>query len=250
MTKTETEQERLERLMKDRIERPLPKRFYKDVQVSEENRILLDGRGVKTPLKATLQLPNRRLAEAVAAEWAAQTEVINPALMPLTKLANTAIDRATSERPHVVNEIVQYAGSDLVLYRADKPEKLVALQQQHWDPALAWAQTTLDAKFESIAGVVHKMQDESALTALRVAVENKGAWRLTALYLLTTLTGSALLALMLEQNAATPDTIWSAAHVDEDFQVSQWGEDWEAKLRRDSRRRDFDGLVQFISLLD
>lgn len=236
--------------MKDRVERPLPKRFYKDVQVSEENRILLDGRSVKTPLKAALQLPNRRLADAVAAEWTAQVDVVNPALMPLTQLANTAIDRATTERIHVVNEIAQYAGSDLVLYRADKPEKLVALQQQHWDPAVAWAKTAIGVKFESVTGIVHQAQDESALAALRTVVENRNPWRLTALYLLTTLTGSALLALMLEQNAASPEKIWSAAHVDEDFQVSQWGEDWEAKLRRDARRREFDGLVHFLSLLD
>jgi chaperone required for assembly of F1-ATPase len=249
MTKTETEDERLQRLSRGRVERPLPKRFYKKVQVSEENRILLDSRGVKTPLKAVLQLPNRRLADAVAAEWKAQADVINPALMPLTKLANTAIDRATSERTHVVNEIVQYAGSDLILYRAEQPEKLVSLQQQHWDPVLAWVQKTLDAKFESIAGIVHKAQEESALSALRVAVESRDPWHLTPLYLLTTLTGSALLALMFEQKAASPEAIWSAAHVDEDFQVSQWGEDWEAKLRRNARRREFDGLVQFLSLL-
>lgn len=235
--------------MKDRVERPLPRRFYKDVQVSDQNQILLDGRPVKTPLKAVLQLPNRRLAEAVVAEWMAQTDVINPALMPLTRLANTAIDRATSERAHIVNEIVQYGGSDLVLYRAGQPEKLLELQNRHWDPVLAWAQAALNAKFQPATGVVHKAQDERALSSLRVVVESRDAWRLTALYLLIILTGSALLALMLEREAATPDEIWSAAHVDEDFQISQWGEDWEAKLRRDARRREFDGLVQFLFLL-
>jgi chaperone required for assembly of F1-ATPase len=250
MTRTETEDERFQRLSKGRADRPLPKRFYKAAQVSGENRILLDGRGVKTPLKATVQLPNRTLAEAVAAEWSAQIDVINPALMPLTKLANTAIDRATAERTHVINEIQQYAASDLVLYRADKPEKLVSLQQQNWNPVLDWAQAALDARFESVVGIVHKAQDERALAALRVAVESKDAWHLTAIYLLTTLTGSALLALMLEQKVATAESIWAAAHVDEDFQVSQWGEDWEAKLRRDGRRREFDALVQFLSFLD
>lgn len=249
MTKTEAEHERLERLMKDRVERPLPKRFYKKAQVSDLNQILLDGRVVKTPLKATLQLPGRGLAEAVAAEWAAQTDVINPAVMPLTRLANTAIDRAASERAHIVNEIVQYAGSDLVLYRADRPEKLLELQMRHWNPVLDWARTALDARFQPATGIVHKAQDERALASLRAIVESRDSWRLTALYLLSTLTGSALLALMLERNAAVPEEIWSAAHVDEDFQVSQWGEDWEAKLRRDARRREFDGLVQFLSLL-
>lgn len=235
--------------MKDRAERPLPKRFYKDVQVSDQNQILLDGRVVKTPLKATLQLPNHGLAEAVAAEWAAQTDVINPALMTLTRLANTAIDRAASERAHIVNEIVQYAGSDLVLYRASQPEKLLELQTRHWDPVLTWSQAVLNAKFQPATGLVHKAQDEAALSAFRVAVESSDAWRLTTLYLLTTLIGSALLALLLEREAARPDEIWAAAHVDEDFQASQWGEDWEAKLRRDARRREFDGLVQFLTFL-
>lgn len=236
--------------MKDRAERPLPKRFYKSVQVSDRNQILLDGRSVKTPLKATLQLPNRGLAEAVAAEWAAQTDVINPAVMPLTRLANTAIDRATSERAHIVNEIVQYAGSDLILYRAGQPESLLELQTRHWDPVLTWSQAALDAKFQPATGIVHKAQDERALATLRAVVESRDSWRLTALYLLTTLTGSALLALMLERNAATAEPVWDAAHVDEDFQASQWGEDWEAKLRRDARRREFDGLVYFLSFLD
>jgi chaperone required for assembly of F1-ATPase len=250
MTRPETENDRLERLLKNRAGRPLPKRFYKAVQVSDDNGILLDGREVKTPLKAVLKLPNRRLAKTVADEWAAQVDVINPALMPLTKLANTAIDRATSERKHVLDEIVNYAGSDLVLYRAGTPEKLVALQQQHWDPVLAWAAVTLNARFESVPGIVHKSQDPGALATLRAVVEGRDPWRLTALYLLTTLTGSALLALMLEENAATSDTVWAAAHIDEAFQISQWGEDWEAKARREARHREFDGLVQFLSLLD
>jgi chaperone required for assembly of F1-ATPase len=250
MTRTESREERFERLAKDRFVRPLPKRFYKNVQVSEENRILLDGRGVKTPLRAALQLPNRKLAEAVAAEWAAQQEVVNPALMPLTKLANTAIDRAASERSHVVSEIVQYAGSDLVLYRATEPDRLAQAQKEYWDPVLGWARQALGARFEAVAGIIHKPQGEAALGAVRAAVESHDPWRLTALYLLTTLTGSALLALMLEQKAAPAETVWSAAHVDEDFQISRWGEDWEARLRRDARRREFDGLVQFLSLLE
>jgi chaperone required for assembly of F1-ATPase len=246
MTRPEAENERLERLLKDRAGRPLPKRLYKAVQVSDDNRILLDGRGVKTPLKVTLQLPNRKLAEVVAAEWAAQVDVINPALMPLTKLANTAIDRAMSERQHVLDEIVNYAGSDLILYRAAAPERLVALQHEHWDPVLTWAATVMNARFEPVPGIVHKSQDQGALAALRAVVEGRDQWRLTALYLLTTLTGSALLSLMLERDAISPEAMWAAAHVDEDFQISQWGQDWEAK----ASRREFDGLVHFLSLLD
>lgn len=250
MTRNETEAERLDRLARDRVERPLPKRFYKDVQVSDDNRILLDGRGVKTPLKAPLQLPNRRLADAVAAEWMAQVDVINPALMPLTKLSNTAIDRATAERQHVIDEIVQYANSDLVLYRASEPENLVALQAELWDPVLKWAANKHGMVFHPVSGITHRAQDAEALARLRAGISALDNWRLTAAYLLTTLTGSALLAVMLEQGAVTPETCWAAANLDEDFQVSQWGEDWEARLRREARGREFNGLVQFLGLLE
>ena len=137
---TETPDERMGRLLTDRIDRPLPKRFYKQVSISEDNGILLDGRTVKTPLKAVLRLPNRALAEAVVEEWRAQEKFINPALMPLTKLANTAIDRATTERQKVLDEITQYAGSDLVCYFAKTPPALLERQRQHWQPALQWVE--------------------------------------------------------------------------------------------------------------
>src|SRR5436190_10129506 len=139
----ETEDQRWERLSRDRIHRPLPKRFYKSVAVTDQLGIALDGRNVKTPLKAALVLPMRPLAEAVAAEWDAQVDVINPHVMPLTKLANTAIDRANSESSKIATEILEFAGSDMVCYRAESPAGLVLRQTAHWDPIIAWAKSEL-----------------------------------------------------------------------------------------------------------
>jgi chaperone required for assembly of F1-ATPase len=240
----ESEQERLERISKDRMQKPLPKRFYKDVVVSDGLGILLDGRPVKTPLKKALVLPNRAMADAVADEWRAQVDVINPALMPVTKLANTALDRATAERQHVVDEIVQYAGSDLVCYWADRPPELVALQKQYWQPVLDRAEG-----FAVAVGISHVQQQDSVLNALRVRVEKQNEWQLTATYLLTTLMGSALIALQLVEGEISSDSAWKAANVEEDYQISQWGEDWEAKIRREARGREFEGLVRFLGLL-
>ena len=166
----ETEDQRWERLSRDRIHRPLLKRFYKSVTVTEQFGIALDGRNVKTPLKASLVLPNRALADAVAAEWDGQVDVINPHAMPLTKLANTALDRAVAERSKILAEIVEFAGSDLVCYRANSPEELVSLQNQHWNPVIAWATSGLNASFETINTITHKRQSAAALHALEAHI--------------------------------------------------------------------------------
>ena len=142
----ETEDQRWERLSRDRIHRPLPKRFYKSVAVTDQLGIALDGRNVKTPLKAALVLPTRALAEAVAAEWDAQVDVINPHAMPLTKLANTAIDRAHYREIKNCAEILEFAGSDMVCYRAESPAGLVQRQTTHWDPIIAWAKADLEGR--------------------------------------------------------------------------------------------------------
>jgi chaperone required for assembly of F1-ATPase len=245
----ETEEERIKRLSRDTYKRPLLKRFYKSVEVSDALGILLDGRAIKTPLKKPLVMPSRAMAEAVAEEWQAQVEVVNPALMPVTKLANTAIDRATSERASVVDEIVQYAGSDLVCYWADRPPQLVQLQRQHWQPVLDWAAESLDATFKTASGISHVEQDEAAMQAIRNTAERLDEWNLTAMFLLTTMLGSALISLRMQSAASSADAAWAAANVDEDYQISQWGEDWEAKIRRESRAREYQGMVKFLELL-
>ncbi|MDE2385778.1 MAG: ATPase [Alphaproteobacteria bacterium] len=236
-------------MSRDKVERPLPKRFYKAVSVGEGGAILLDGRPVKTPMKQNLCLPTPALAQAVAAEWQAQDKLIDPAKMPLTKLANTAIDRVGAERAHVAGEVVAFAGNDLVCYRADEPEELVALQRQQWDPVLAWALAALDAGFTFTHGIIHVAQDVHALKAVERHVATLDDFALTGLHNVMTLTGSALIAIMLQARALAPQAAWTAAHVDEDFQISQWGEDFEAADRRAARKAEFEATAQFLALL-
>jgi chaperone required for assembly of F1-ATPase len=246
----ETPDERMRRLITGQFNRPLPRKFYKQVEVSDDAAILLDGRLIKTPLKNRLQLPSLVLAQAVAAEWDAQVHVINIESMPLTKLANTALDRVVAERAHVLDEVVQYAGSDLICYWADRPPELVDRQRQHWHPVLKWINHTFGTDFRITESIQHLKQDQESLSRLREFVSALNNWQLTGLYLLMTLTSSAFLALMLQQAAATPETIWAAAHVDEDYQISQWGEDAEAAARRTKRKLEFDGLVKYFRLLE
>lgn len=246
---TETADERWERLSRDRIVRPLPRKFYKLATVTEGLGIALDGRTVKTPMKASLILPSHKLAEAIAAEWNEQVLVINPAAMPLTKLANTAIDRAGGERKFVAGQVVEFSGSDMVCYRADEPEALAILQTSAWDPILRWAESAMGVKFKVVTGVIHQAQSAETIAAVEKHVARLDEFRLTVAHNLTTLTGSALLGLMLVDGKITPEAGWQAAHVDEDFQIAVWGTDEEAAQRRVWRKTDFDGSLQFLNLL-
>jgi chaperone required for assembly of F1-ATPase len=248
MMTDETADQRWERLSRDRIVRPMPKRFYKVVSVTDDLCIALDDRKVKTPMKVALQLPTRRLAEAIAAEWEAQTTHINPGAMALTKLANTAIDRATRHRAEIIAEMVAFAGSDLVCYRAEGPGVLVDRQNMLWDPILAWANQHLDACFTSCIGIMHQPQPAASLSAVQRHIEGFNPFALAASHNLATLSGSALIALMLQSTAISADEAWAAAHLDEDWQTSQWGEDDEAKARRQGRQKEFMGCVEFLTL--
>jgi chaperone required for assembly of F1-ATPase len=245
----ETADERMRRLITGQFHKLLPRKFYKTVEVTDKNVICLDGKTVKSPMKNALALPNLALANAVAAEWYAQDKVIDTDTMPLTKLANTALDRATAEREPVLAEIVDYAGSDLVCYGADRPPELKRLQTQHWQPAINWATSTLQADFITTDSLTHVQQAPATLLAVRRYIEVFDAWQLTGIYLVMTLTGSAVLALQLQAGAASSEAVWAAAHVDEDYQISQWGEDSEAKKRRIKRKAEFEGLVQYFELL-
>ena len=244
----ETENQRWERLSRDRIRRPLPKRFYKSVAVTDQFGIALDGRNVKTPLKAPLVLPTRALAEAVAAEWDAQIDVINPHAMPLTKLANTAIDRAIPEKSKIVAEILGFTGNDMICYRAESPAGLVQRQITHWDPIIAWAKTDLKAGFTAVNTITHRSQSPMALQALETHIERLEPFSLVAVHNLTTLTGSALLATMLAVGKIPTDDAWRAANVDEDWQIETWGEDAEAVARRTERLNEFSASVKFVNL--
>jgi chaperone required for assembly of F1-ATPase len=231
----------------------LPKRFYKEVAVNDEaggaSAPLLDGKPVRTPGKAPLTLPTRALADAVAEEWRAQGERIDPSTMPLTRLANSAIDGVAGREEAVIDDIAKHAGADLLCYRAEGPKALVAAQQRHWDPVLALARDSLRAPLVLSQGIVHVAQPAASLARIRGAFEGLDPFRLAALHVMTALTGSALLALAVFKGWLTPEEAWEAAHVDEDFQISQWGEDAEAKQRREHRWRDFQASARMLALL-
>ena len=258
----------------------LPKRFYKSVTVasgvpspivpearprhdvgegqgggdgatspSQTFRILLDGKPARTPAKAELAVPTRALAEAVAAEWAAQGDHIDAATMPLTRLVNTAVDGVTPHLAQVRADITVFASSDLVCYRADGPEPLVERQCAQWDPVLAWARDALGARFAVATGLMPVTQPEDAVAAITAALQNLDQFRLAGLHVMTTLTGSALLALAHARGALTVEAAWVAAHVDEDWQISQWGEDADAAARRARRWTEMQAASRLLALL-
>jgi chaperone required for assembly of F1-ATPase len=229
-----------------------PKRFYKTVALKDEGgkgaALLLDNKPVRTPGKAPLVLPARALAEAVADEWRAQGERIDPTTMPLTRLANSAIDGVAGRERAVIDDIMAHAGTDLVCYRAPGPQGLVEAQTKHWDPILAWARDALAAPLKLGEGVVHVAQPQASLDRLRQALAGREAFSLAALHVMTALTGSALLVLAVALGRLSPEEAWDAAHVDEDWQISQWGEDHEAAERRANRQRDFAAATQLLAL--
>jgi chaperone required for assembly of F1-ATPase len=232
----------------------LPRRFYKSVMVAGREspptfRILLDGKPARTPAKAELAVPTHALGEAIAAEWSAQGDHIDAATMPQTRLANTAIDGVTSQLAQVRADITAFAASDLVCYRADGPEPLVEQQCQRWDPVLAWARDALGARFAVATGLMPVGQPEDAIAAVAVALENLDHFHLTALHVMTTLTGSALLALAHARGALAAEAAWAAAHVDEDWQISRWGEDAEAAARRAHRWAEMQAASRLLALL-
>lgn len=236
--------------------RPLPKRFYKEARVDAVTapgggsayRILLDGRPLRTPAKAELQLATRPLAEAVAAEWQAQGTHVDPATMPLTRLANSTIDGVAARRAEVIEEIVRYAMNDLLYYRTDQPETLVRLQAEAWDPVLDWAQTQFAVPLATSVGITHVAQPKSLAVAVETWLAGRQAIELAALHVITTLTGSALMALAHAHARLDAAALWKAAHVDEDFQISHWGWDAEAEARRKVREADFLASTEVLEL--
>lgn len=230
---------------------PLPKRFYKEVSVGEGEggfTILLDGRPVRTPARGLLAVPTRALAEAMAAEWAAQEAEINPFLMPLTRLVNVALDRVAPEAEAVRDEVVRYAGSDMLFYRAEGPQGLLGRQAAKWDPVLDWLSGTHGARFFLSEGVRHVAQPAEALERVSALVP-QAPLALAAVHSMTTLTGSALLALAVAHGVLDVEEAWSAAHVDEDWNRAQWGEDEIASARRTARRAEMDAAAKVLALL-
>ncbi len=237
---------------KEPMTAPLPKRFYKKVSVHAQPEgfaIQLDGRPVRTPRKRQLIVPTRALAEAIAEEWSAQVERIDPATMPLSKLAITTIDGVAENMPEVRADIVHFAGSDLLCYRAEAPAVLADLQASIWDPTLRWIETETGERFFLAEGVMPVTQSAAALGGVDRLLAPFGAFALASLHVMTTLTGSAFLALAVAMGRMPLVEAWAAAHLDEDWQIARWGIDVEAADRRERRWQEMQAAARFLDLL-
>ncbi len=224
------------------------KRFWKDVTVADRG-IALDGRPVRTPGRVPLLLPTDALAEAVAAEWRDVGDTLDPRRMPLTGLANAAIDRIAPDPLPFAAGLARYAESDLLCYRAEDPPELVVRQAAAWDPPLEWATMRYDVHFTVTAGIVPVEQPAATVARLADAIATRDAWMLAALSPVVTIAGSLILALALAEEAMTPDAIWAAARIDEDWQTERWGEDALATAATAARRAEYDAAVRFMSAL-
>jgi chaperone required for assembly of F1-ATPase len=230
---------------------PRRQRFYAHAGVVEAPggfAITLDGKPVRTPSGRPLVAPHREIADAISAEWDAQQETIDPLTMPLTRLANSVIDAVVDRIEAVTDDIAKYFGSDLLFYRAGHPEALVAREAAHWDPVVFWAADALGAHFILAEGIMHVRQPDSAIAAARAALPTD-PWSIAALHVVTTLTGSALLALALMRGVIDQDQAWAAAHVDEDWNIEKWGEDEEIAARRAARLVDFRAAASVLRSL-
>lgn len=228
------------------------KRFYEDAAVAAAEEgwaVELDGRPIRTPGRNLLAVPSEALAAGIAAEWSAQGEKIDPRAMPLTGLANAAIDRVAPDREAFAARLARYGESDLLCYRAEGPRALAERQEALWDPILAWARRRFDVDFELACGVMHRPQAETTLTRLRHAVAARGAFELAGLSPLVTLSGSLVLALALAEGELDPEEAWSAAALDEIWQAEQWGEDADAARALAAKRAEFDAALRFLRLL-
>lgn len=228
------------------------KRFWNNVAVVETDDgygITLDGRAVRTPARAELLAPSKELADAIAHEWRGCGETVDPRQMPLTGLANAAIDRVAADPEAFSTGLAQYAQGDLLCYRAEGPASLVARQSETWNALLDWARRRYDVDFACTAGITHVPQAEATVARLTHAVAVLDPYRLAALSPLVTIGGSLVVALAVLEQAVPPETAWEAVSLDDRWQLEQWGADSEAEAALDLRRRDFLSAAQFLSLL-
>jgi chaperone required for assembly of F1-ATPase len=229
------------------------KRFWKDVAVEPEGdgwTIKLDGRPVRTPARAALAVPTKPLADAIAAEWRGVESEIDPRSMPLTGLANAAIDRIAPDRHAFAEGLARYAEADLACYRAEGPRALTERQAQEWDKLLGWARRRYDVDFATTSGLMHVAQPAATVERLAHAVEALDSFRLAALSPLVTIGGSLVAALAVLEKQVSPEDAWDAVSIDERWQIEQWGADAEAQAALEHRRRDFLAAARFLDLLD
>ncbi|PRX35480.1 Chaperone required for the assembly of the F1-ATPase [Meinhardsimonia xiamenensis] len=228
------------------------RRFWKEATAGPAEgggwEVLLDGRPLRTPAKAPLILPTEALARAIAAEWQAQGEEIDPAAMPMTRTANTAIDRVRAHRADVERELAGYGETDLTCYRAEAPQALAALQAEAWDPLLDWAHARFGARLLPVEGIIHQPQDARALAALAEALAAVDEFRLAALHELVTLSGSLVIGLAAAEGMLAPEELWQRSRVDEEWQIAQWGRDEEAEAAAALKREAFLTAAEFCRL--
>lgn len=228
-----------------------PRRFYEQATATEVeggHGIALDGRRVMTPGKSPLVVPTRPLAEAIAAEWQAQDEKIDPNTMPFTRTANSAIEKVAPQRAEVAQMLAEYGDSDLLCYRADGPEALVERQAEQWDPMLDWAEATHGARLAPRAGIMHAPQDGAALDRLAARVHEMDAFELAAFHDLVSLTGSLVLGLAATDPAQDPQHLWALSRLDESWQEEQWGVDEEAAEMAARKQAAFHHAHRFYTL--
>lgn len=226
------------------------KRFYKEVGVAEEGggfSVLLDGKPVKTPTRNALAVPTRALADAIAEEWRAQTDTIDPKSMPLTALAMGAIDSAADAR---ADQALSFAKSDLLCYRAEEPAELVARQAASWNPLLDWAAQRYGAPLAVATGIVFVDQPPEALSAFERVLKSRSPFHLTAIHAAAAITGSLVLALALAEGRLSAAEAFAASRLDETYQAEKWGEDAEAAARASHLAGELAAIERFLRLLD
>jgi chaperone required for assembly of F1-ATPase len=228
------------------------KRFWKSAaaEPSEDGwSVHLDGKPLRTPARNPLVVPSEALARAIAAEWNSGGEEIDPRAMPLTGIANAAIDRVATEREAFASALAAYGESDLACYRADSPRELVQRQESRWDELLSWARRRFDVDFRTTCGVMHVEQPPATVARLTHAVAALDPFRLAGLSPLVTIGGSLVAALAVLEQALSAEEAWEAVTVDEQWQAEQWGRDAEAEERLSNRRRDFLAAALYLELL-
>jgi chaperone required for assembly of F1-ATPase len=229
------------------------KRFWKEVAAEPQDggwAIRLDGRAVKTPARAELVIPTQRLADAIADEWRAVGQTLNPREMPMTGLANAAIDRVAPDRSTFASGLARYAEADLACYRSEWPPELVERQSKTWNALLGWARRRFDVDFVTTSGLMHVPQPPATIEQLSHAVAALDAFRLAGLSPLVAIGGSLIAALAVLEKAMAPEEAWDAVSVDERWQLEQWGADSEAEVALENKRRDFLAAARFLDLLD
>ncbi|MEE9375894.1 MAG: ATP12 family protein [Rhizobiaceae bacterium] len=235
-------------------ESQLPKRFYESVSIRQDAsvfQVLLDGKPIRTPRKTILSVENETVANTMADEWSAQKERIDPMTMPVTRLINTAIDGVALDMQAVKEDIIRYSGTDMLCYRVSEPQGLVTLQIEYWDPLLDWAQSALGAQFELAEGIIHIEQSPEAIASFSAHVgmiDNPIV--LAATHVVMALTGSAIIAMAALKDHITLDDAWRIAHLDEDWNIEQWGTDEEAQERRAKRFTDMKAAYETIRAYD